>query len=588
MKQGEFIPPDIISNWPEVRIDHLPLKMIHLLARRAPTIVHALDIKQRRELGEYISKSRDIGATNMLLRRMLAQLPGGISVKCRRIEMSLLDLIGQESIEWLEGHNGVARNILLAQLQRMIFSEKSSFAQSGISIACVAEDVRPNNVFHTVDELKKAKVSLVIASVIDIIEHEFLAELIKRVKGKVGRLLDLGEPVLRTLLEDEYKVGAHVSPDDILWNQLEIMIGDKKQRYRDPRVDNSGALIVPLCPYQIYDEEKHDWRDADMVKVYNIEEEVVQNIVDGWSRKGLKKRTSSLVPQTDVIKPWQTRILEIPLDSGPYNANIGVVCVWPDGREIDVIHFPATYLDAVRSFPDGENRIQVEIKNVGSKDIQLKDIHFRVKFYQTDLKTRKKWELRKALQYAEFKWYYALEHLIYTKVLKGSNEWDLSDCMLALGDLSNMDNLCWNEQGILLYQNENNGHIEDRIECISYSSEALSLRPIGITEIRRYCTTHQRELLWVLQNACSVGREKRVILICRNDINHEGLMAIAKVTGVTDILSVPGKRNAPVPNNNLVKMCEHEKIKLTSIDVVEPGTPQSDAMYNLLGARRPK
>lgn len=73
--------------------------MIHLLARRAPTIVHALDIKQRRELGEYISKSRDIGATNMLLRRMLAQLPGGISVKCRRIEMSLLDLIGQESIE---------------------------------------------------------------------------------------------------------------------------------------------------------------------------------------------------------------------------------------------------------------------------------------------------------------------------------------------------------------------------------------------------------------------------------------------------------------------------------------------------------
>lgn len=59
------------------------------------------------------------------------------------------------------------------------------------------------------------------------------------------------------------------------------MVGDKKQRYRDPRVDNSGALIVPLCPYQIYDEEKHDWRDADMVKVYNIEEEVVKNIVEG-------------------------------------------------------------------------------------------------------------------------------------------------------------------------------------------------------------------------------------------------------------------------------------------------------------------
>lgn len=68
-----------------------------------------------------------------------------------------------------------------------------------------------------------------------------------------------------------------------------------------------------------------------------------------------------------------------------------------------MIHFPATYLDAVRSFPDGENRIQVEIKNVGSKNIRFKDIHFRVKFYTTHEKVRKKWELRKALQYAEFK-----------------------------------------------------------------------------------------------------------------------------------------------------------------------------------------
>lgn len=68
--------------------------------------------------------------------------------------------------------------------------------------------------------------------------------------------------------------------------------------------------------------------------------------------------------QTEFIKPRETKIFEISLDSGPYNANIGVVCVGPDGRELDIIHFPATYLDAVRSFPDGENRIQVEIKNV--------------------------------------------------------------------------------------------------------------------------------------------------------------------------------------------------------------------------------
>jgi hypothetical protein len=105
------------------------------------------------------------------------------------------------------------------------------------------------------------------------------------------------------------------------------MIGDKKQRYKDPCVDNSGALIVPLCPEEIYDGENHEWKNADRVKVYNIEEAVVRDILDGRSRKGLKHRTSMLVPQTDVIKPGQTRILEIPLDAGPYNANIGVVCV---------------------------------------------------------------------------------------------------------------------------------------------------------------------------------------------------------------------------------------------------------------------
>ena len=77
-------------------------------------------------------------------------------------------------------------------------------------------------------------------------------------------------------------------------------------------------------------------------------------------------------------------------------------------------------------------------------------------------------------------------------------------------------------------------------------------------------------------------------MVCRNDINYESLAVIAKVRGVTDILSVPGKRNAPVPNNNLVKMCEQERIQLTSIDIVEPGTPEKDAIYNLLGARRSK
>lgn len=87
--------------------------------------------------------------------------------------------------------------------------------------------------------------------------------------------------MLRTLLENEHKVGSHVSPGDMLWNQLEIMIGDEKQKYKDPRVDNSGALIVPLCPDEILDEETHEWKKADQVKVYHIEGAVVRDILDG-------------------------------------------------------------------------------------------------------------------------------------------------------------------------------------------------------------------------------------------------------------------------------------------------------------------
>jgi hypothetical protein len=63
-------------------------------------------------------------------------------------------------------------------------------------------------------------------------------------------------------------------------------------------------------------------------------------------------------------------------------------------------------------------------------------------------------------------------------------------------------------------------------------------------------------------------------------------MAITKTGSVTDILSVPGKRTAFEPNNDLLKMCKHEKIQLTSISVVEPGTADRDATYNLLGAQR--
>jgi hypothetical protein len=92
----------------------------------------------------------------------------------------------------------------------------------------------------------------------------------------------------------------------------------------------------------------------------------------------------------------------------------------------------------------------------------------------------------------------------------------------------------------------------------------------------------------VLQNACSVGREKRIILACRNDINREGLIEIIRSKGITDILSVPGKRNAQAPDIDFVKLCQQEGIKLTSIDIVKPGTPETDAIYDLVGARRPE
>lgn len=86
---------------------------------------------------------------------------------------------------------------------------------------------------------------------------------------------------MRTLLENEHKVGMFVSPDDPLWDELEIMIGDEKQKYGDLRIDNSGALIVPLCPEQVYDTENQVWKKADQVKVYQIEPVVVVGILNG-------------------------------------------------------------------------------------------------------------------------------------------------------------------------------------------------------------------------------------------------------------------------------------------------------------------
>lgn len=98
MLKGEFIAPDIVSSGQEIKISSLPLNIIHLLARRAPNIIYGLDGIKRKELSQYMDTVRDIGATNTLLRKMLTGFSSGISVKCCRIDMSLMDLIGEEAV----------------------------------------------------------------------------------------------------------------------------------------------------------------------------------------------------------------------------------------------------------------------------------------------------------------------------------------------------------------------------------------------------------------------------------------------------------------------------------------------------------
>jgi hypothetical protein len=94
---------------------------------------------------------------------------------------------------------------------------------------------------------------------------------------------------------------------------VEVVLGDKSQRYESPKIDaNSGAIIVPLCPSHIKDGD--DWIPAENIKFYAIEEPVVQQVVNGGSRKALKERSDGILKQTDMLKPGETRIMEIPID----------------------------------------------------------------------------------------------------------------------------------------------------------------------------------------------------------------------------------------------------------------------------------
>lgn len=117
------------------------------------------------------------------------------------------------------------------------------------------------------------------------------------------------------------------------------------------------------------------------MKIYEIHETVANKVVGGGSRKALAERDFEYVDNKSTILPGQVMILEIPFDSGPHDADIQTVCVDQDGKPLPIIHYPATFLDRVRTFPHADNRVQVEIYNSGTKPIELEDIHFRVRLY---------------------------------------------------------------------------------------------------------------------------------------------------------------------------------------------------------------
>lgn len=60
-------------------------------------------------------------------------------------------------------------------MQRMFFSEKSSFAQSGIFVSCAVEKiVSSHKTFFHPEHLRDTQVDLIVACGVDTLEHPFL------------------------------------------------------------------------------------------------------------------------------------------------------------------------------------------------------------------------------------------------------------------------------------------------------------------------------------------------------------------------------------------------------------------------------
>ncbi len=117
----------------------------------------------------------------------------------------------------------------------MFFSEKSSFAQSGVFVSAAVEKVTSKKQnFNTVEELLKAKIGLIVICAIDKTSKALLP-LIEKTKSAVGRLLTPRIPVDRSMLENPEIVGEFQTTN----SALHVSIGDAKLHYPDPRIDGS-------------------------------------------------------------------------------------------------------------------------------------------------------------------------------------------------------------------------------------------------------------------------------------------------------------------------------------------------------------
>lgn len=571
-----------------MEVESIDLNTLHMLLRRAPIMAYWLSAETKKKLAFHIKETRDKWATNKLLIKLLEKRNNQTQVFTftKRVKMKVNDLLSDKIIEWILSEKSIGKDELVKMLQaQMFFSAKSSLCQSATFTTCAVESIdSKNKVFHKLTDLTSAHVNLIVGCSVDTVEYSFLQKHVKSAKLKVGRMIPLRRQVDPEVLKDREKVGCLYELDEktgeiVRNNDLEIVLWDEKQLFSQTNVDGTGALLVPLCPTLTRKNDTDHWSEAKTMKEYPIRDNIVKKVLSGGSRNALKYREPEEIDINGVLKPWETKILEIPLDIGSFDADIGVVCVDADGNEIDVIHFPATYLDRVRTYPDGENRVQVEIKNVGTKPIALKNIYFRVRFYETHKKAREKCRLRNALKDIGQSGYYAVEHLIYTQVLWGKLGGGLTDKHKdALSDLINMDNLFLDGRWLLFSQKDRDGKKVDVCEVITKKGT--------VSKEIVWQNMTQREIISVFKNASSVGRENRRIAIFRNDAGIEGLAGIIEREWITEIFSIPGKRAAEKPTPELVDLCTMLKKPLTSLNI-KPSA-EKDGDLDLVWIQREK